>query len=613
MNRTSGWTRQFPILSVKSFLLIFCFVIIPLSSVFVYVKVSYEKYLKEEISNKIIQSIAKGEENVYAIFQEMANLSNALVFNGSLSAALADSDSSYYDNALAVDRTIAELNVNALSSMQDVIVTLIDREGRLYTNWARDFDNYDFLVRQDWVQESIRQQGHIVWNLFSPAYMAQDANDEKYISLARSMLSNGVTGDYLASVLISVKQQKLSRLLLQYAYDQKDYIYVSDAGGQVVFKYDDKNAVSREQLLKVLEKTNQAERGSTVLPINGQPYLISYYSLASPWVSEGRDLKIIHFTNYEDIARQLSQISNWMNIGLGATFALMLAVLALIVRRIGRPIGKLAELMDDYAIDQDISALEVGRKDEIGRLNRSFQRMSGNIKQLFDQLDREYKVKEKYKFESLRAQLNPHFLFNTLGTIRWMALIRQAGNIVESIDALANMLKYSMNRGGDAVPLAEELANIRDYVFIQNMRYGERYEVVMDIADELQRIKVIKFILQPVVENAFIHAFEDNNGEGIIRIRGQKENGKLILCVEDNGKGMERLDSAKALDEGRGTDAKGKLTGIGLRNVEERIRVSYGEEFGLRIESKAGQGTKVIYTLPAAEGDLSDETANDRG
>ena len=613
MRRTSGWTRHFPIFSVKSFLLIFCFVIIPLASVFVYVKMSYEQNLKNEVGNKIIQSISSSEEDVHALFREMANLSTSLVFNGTLSAALADPDNSYYEITLVFDRTIAELNAGALSGMEDVLVTLIDRQGRLYTNWPRDFENYDFLVREEWVRESVRQRGHIVWNLFGPAYVARDArNGEKYVSLARSMLSDGVTGDHLASVIISVRQQKLSRLLLQRVHDEEDYIYVGDERGQAVFKHDERNAVSPEAWREVLERTAGTDRGNTVLPIGGRPYLVSYYSLSTPWVSGDKNFKVFHFTNYEGISRQLSQLSNWMNLSMAAAFAVMLGVLAVIVRRIGRPIGELADLMDGYSIDQDLGALDVGRRDEIGRLNRSFLRMSGNIKQLFQQLEREYRVKEMYKFESLRAQLNPHFLFNALGTIRWMALIRQAGNIVESIDALANMLKYSMNRDGEVVPLAEELANIRDYVYIQNLRFGDRYEVVTDIPEELQRIKVIKFILQPAVENAFLHAFKDHSGKGTIRIRGRLEGGKLILCVEDNGRGMERADLAAALDERQGPKARGKLTGIGLRNVHERIRVSYGEEFGLRLESEAGKGTKVYYTLPATEG-MPDEAIVDRG
>jgi two-component system sensor histidine kinase YesM len=225
--------------------------------------------------------------------------------------------------------------------------------------------------------------------------------------------------------------------------------------------------------------------------------------------------------------------------------------------------------------------------------------MSSNIRELFDSLHHEHQVKEKYRYEALRAQINPHFIFNTLNSIRWMAIIRKADNIVESIDALANMLKYSMNKGYELVKLRDELENIKSYIFIQNTRYGDRYQVEIDVDEALYDYKIIKFILQPIVENAIIHAFKNSDGKGIVKIYGDLEEDTLKLYVEDNGNGVNKKEIEKFNNAKRkkGNDVK-KVTGIGLTNVNERISIEYGDKYGIEILIGQPRGTIIVYTLP---------------
>jgi len=178
--------------------------------------------------------------------------------------------------------------------------------------------------------------------------------------------------------------------------------------------------------------------------------------------------------------------------------------------------------MENYTLDMDLKDIDMKRSDEIGQLNRSFRQMSMNIRHLFEELKNEHEIKEKYRYESLRAQLNPHFLFNTLSTIRWMAIIRGAENIVDGIDALAHILKYSMSRENCLVTVAEEVENIRNYLYIQNCRYGNHCRLEMDLEGDLMNLKTAKFILQPILDNALFLGYDKERVEILIRIYGSK-------------------------------------------------------------------------------------------
>lgn len=203
----------------------------------------------------------------------------------------------------------------------------------------------------------------------------------------------------------------------------------------------------------------------------------------------------------------------------------------------------------------------------------------------------------------MRAQVNPHFLFNTLTTIRWMAIIKKADNIVDSVDALADILKYSMDKGKEFVTLEEEVHSIKSYVSLQNYHYGSRFVLLENISQDLLECQVIKFILQPIVENSILHAFKEKKSNCVISIKAicEERNAEkyLILSVSDNGFGMSK-EQIEEFDVSRkkGYRRKNKESGIGLLNVDERIRIQFGNTYGLAITGEANKGTTVWYTLP---------------
>jgi len=568
---------------------------------FSYMKSNFEQYVQKELSNTIIQGMSKSEQEIYKSFQNMANISTVIVMDDKLKNIMSDPNVDFYNKTVAFDGTVKNLMATNLFTVDDIKITFLDANGNVYSNWSMNYNDYSFLLNQDWVQESINQKGHITWSMFAPGYIIEpNKKEEKYISLARSMLSDGVTGNRVGTLIISIGQSQFSNLLMQYSYAESDSVYVCLNNGEIIFKNDPQNFLPDTHVKDEVGLVTPGSSGSLRDAYQGKQYLVSYYTLSQPWTFNGQRLLVMHYTDYRGVMAQMDKFSQQINFSMVVFFVVMVLIMGFISTKIVKPIRVLARQMKVYSIDRELQGLNMTRQDEIGHLNRAFSRMSDNIRELFSKLNHEHEVREKYQFEALRAQVNPHFLFNTLNMIRWMAIIRKADNIVESIDALVNMLKFSMSRGGELVSLEEELSNIRSYVFIQNSRFGNRYEVKIEIEPEILPLQVVKFILQPVVENAVIHGFDEENG--MIWIYGEREGDILRLYVKDNGKGIppdviDQFSQSKGLNRN-----EKKLTGIGLANVNERIQVIYGEQFGIHLESKLGEGTTVTYTLPVIEG-----------
>lgn len=584
--------------SVRTFLLVLFCVVMPLAGVCIYVQVSMEQFIQEKLSESVIQNIARGERNIGDALQNFAALTNVFVYDEELQKRITDPDLSEYENTKYFDQMVNRLYMsNGFDFVQEAKIILFDNYGRVYSNWSMNYQNYEFLLEQDWVKSSMEKKGHIVWSMFSPAYILDDQTEKTYISLAKAFLQGKTDGAVTGTIIISIGQQKFSEILMEYAYEG-DMAYVCTEDGTVLLEKDNDGLIPEDALDELYLQTKSEESGSLKCKVGGSDYLLSFYTIPRPWVFNDQQMKVFHFTDYQEVANQVHLISNRMNTVIVMVIGILVLILYLSVRMLVKPISLLSGQMQSYAPDSEITGIDVDRADEIGQLNRAFYQMSENIKGLFERLELEHEVKEQYRYESLRAQLNPHFLFNTLTTIRWMALIRGADNIVDGIDALAHMLKYSMSRDSSLVTIGEEVENIRNYLYIQNCRYGNRCKLEVDLEEEVLSLKTMKFILQPIVENSVLHGYDKNREEIIIRIYGWTEGESLHIYVEDDGIGMaqdviEEFESAK-----QSRMKESKLTGIGIKNVDECIRITFGQGYGLSINSMEKQGTIVQFTLP---------------
>ena len=267
---------------------------------------------------------------------------------------------------------------------------------------------------------------------------------------------------------------------------------------------------------------------------------------------------------------------------------------------ITRPIRKLSEVTDQVA-KGDLSVRFDARSGvEVNRLSDSLNTMIDKINELLEQVTTEQIRLRKAEFELLQTQINPHFLYNTLDTIIWLAEAGKQREVVGMVGSLSEFFRASLNQGKDIISIREELQHVKSYLEIQQVRYQDILKYEIQVPGELDKYLIPKITIQPIVENALYHGIKNKRGLGRIRVSGKKEEGGFAIQVEDNGIGIneERLRQVRDKIQYR-TPAENDI--YGLYNVNERIRLNFGEKFGISIESVYGEGTVVRIHLPYGE------------
>jgi len=223
--------------------------------------------------------------------------------------------------------------------------------------------------------------------------------------------------------------------------------------------------------------------------------------------------------------------------------------------------------------------------------------MSSELKQLVSRIQKEEKEKAMAEIRALQSQINPHFLYNTLGSVKWIASMQKADKIVEMTEALISILRYTAKLESSMVTLREEIDNIRNYIIIQNVRYYNRIQLQIQVDDSLLGSRMPKLILQPIVENAIFHGFAELEDEGIITVRAHRYDEGIQIEISDNGAGIDPA-TAEWLNRELRSAENIQTSGIGLPNVQRRIQLHYGDRYGIGFHSAQGQGTTFVITLP---------------
>lgn len=266
------------------------------------------------------------------------------------------------------------------------------------------------------------------------------------------------------------------------------------------------------------------------------------------------------------------------------------------------PINRLAQSMKQMREKNSYEEVPVDRNDELGYLSQSFNSMSHEIHVLLNEVYRENLTRKEAELKALQAQINPHFLFNTLESINWMALMKDAPEISDMVTALSTLMEASMGKGSSLITVSDEIEHAQSYVLIMKNRYGERLSFETKIDESLLGCKVPKLTLQPIIENAIYHGIDKVRGGGKIALRVEEHDGECHLIVEDDGKGIDNkevttLNKVFETYNDEYLTSEGKHS-IGLINVNHRIKLYCGESYGIEIKSWVDHGTKVTVRLP---------------
>jgi two-component system, sensor histidine kinase YesM len=310
---------------------------------------------------------------------------------------------------------------------------------------------------------------------------------------------------------------------------------------------------------------------------------------------ENNGWKIIKTISTDYLYSEINRIQKYFIFG-GIIYGLVI-ILFMLFFSIGytEPMMRMMSVIKKVEQGDLKARTEVKSNDEVGQLGHSLNNMIGEMQILIDKLIREEQEKKEVELEALHAQINPHFLYNTLNTIKWMAKIQGNTGISKAITALVKLLRISTNLGRDMISLREEIDYVMNYIVIQKLRFSKSVNIVYNIEDSCLNLSVPKLILQPIVENSFIYGMEDEQHELNIELKAYIKENKLIIEVHDDGPGIEEEVLKNILTNA--TD-KARFSKVGLNNVNQRIKIYCGSEFGLKIETDLGIGTKVTVNLP---------------
>ena len=480
-----------------------------------------------------------------------------------------------------------------LDSRSDIRnVGIISKNGRMLINNGRKSVNRDLdLNTQEWYTQALDSpEGPML----TSSHVQHIISGERpwVITLSRGIRDRGGSGEKEGVFFIDLNYSAISELCDQNTIGKKGYAFILDESGNIVYHpqqqqlYNELQTENIDLIVKSKEDTVRTERGN-----RGKLYSISR-SNKTGWT-------VVGCMSVSELLRKSNQAQS--------IYVLISALLMIVALLFSRFLAKsltypLQRLRDSMSRVQeghfDGADVEIDSENEIGSLTKSFNVMTHRIQDLMEQNVKEQEAKRKSELKALQSQINPHFLYNTLDSIIWMAEGRKYEEVVLMTASLARLLRQSISNEDEVVPLAREVEYAKGYLTIQKMRYKDKLEFEIDVEPSILNIPLIKLVLQPIIENAIYHGLKYKESKGLLQVKGFMEDGNAVLQVIDNGVGMDEETLSHIYDKHK---VNYHSNGVGVYNVQKRLKLYYGEDYGITYESAPGEGTTATITIPGRQ------------
>lgn len=396
------------------------------------------------------------------------------------------------------------------------------------------------------------------------------------------------SGKIMGYIMIEYRSELLMENFTHIKYGENGSYMIADQEGNV--KIENDQASTRDIRQEAFFQWAQSEPGKgKVFRIHEDRYLITTDTIPKlGWIMLG-------ITPVAELTSRVGTMSGILYL-IGFIAILFCTYFSFrTAHSVTRPLTELAVTMERFGKGELSANVPVVYKDEIGMLSEEFNKMAQQIRELVNQVYQEQKEKRKSELAALQAQINPHFLYNTLSSVS--ALIRSdcQEEAFTMIHAIGMFYRTSLSDGKTLIPIEQELTNIENYIQIQKFRYGDKIEYYIDVSAEIRNEWIAKLTLQPLVENSIYHGIKEKRGKGRIEIRGWKEADSVYLSVSDNGVGIPAEKLEHLLDDGK----DGKRYSYGLYNIQQRLQLYFGKEYGITIKSSPEKGTKTTIRIPS--------------
>lgn len=492
---------------------------------------------------------------------------------------------------------------NGFFSYSDVNIVLRGENGCVYSTYEdRPDEEMASLLNEDFIRETKKSRRKLGIDFSHPG-ITKSTRDKNYIFVAKPLFSPYSDKIYGTAIII-VNENCFSSLFSDLKQDGNRYSIIT-GDGLIVSDTDKRLLHTTDTVLLSAAQDSSGElieyRGKQCIPIS------AYNRFFGFWIVQTMDYSIISDT----VSRSLYQLLGLSSFVLAADIILII----LAIRGITNPIRKLNVMMRNITKQGNLQKpdnLSLGGCAEAIQLGDAFIVMFDELELYISNLLAEQEERRAAELNALQTQIHPHFIYNTMACIKYLASSGKNDDVVTGINALTRILRKTLSDVRECIPFEDELSLLEDYFHIQRLRYGSGLRLSIHVGKDCMRILVPKLFLQPIVENAVCHAFPENNPVGSISVYAVQTDSRLGIEVIDTGQGIppERMD--QILGEANPFQDK-KLTGIGIQNVDERIKMIYGRDYGIAIVSTVGTGTQVTIRIPAVlalKGEVSDESAN---
>ena len=537
-NRRSGFWGKFH--SIRTAIISSYFLIVMVSlAVFALVALRYtEKTVMENAEEYSMQLIEQVNSDIDSYMDYLHNISALIAFDGDVQDYLFRETMSALEKVECFSRITTQFET--IMDTRDDIVNLgiVGEERYIINNGYYKLNENVEMSNLDWVRKAYDKQGITV--ISSSHVQNLVAGKYEWVITLGKVLQNKRDRDMKAIFFADLNYSSISELCSNISLGDKGYIYVLDGSGNLIYH-------PQQQLLYSGLKSEKIQE---VLGIQKGSFVTEDGKLYSVSTSKETGWTVVGVSYTEDLLKNSDR----------TTVLYLLSAMLILMASLG-----LAYVLS-YLMEQNVE---------------------------------EQRQKRKSELKALQAQINPHFLYNTLDSIIWMAEWGKTKEVVLMTSSLAKLLRQSISNQNELVRVEEEVEYTRSYLTIQKMRYKDKLEYEILVNPEIQSKKIPKLVLQPLVENAIYHGIKYKEGKGVVCIDGYKEGSSMVLKVQDDGIGMNE-EQLKKIFEKRETDTR--RNGVGVLNVHERIQLYYGKEYGLKFSSIEGFGTTVEIRIPWEEG-----------
>jgi sensor histidine kinase YesM len=558
--------------------------------------------LQKESGDITTQNLNQAVYNIETFMNEIDRISKTILTEDILQSYLLhgmERDSEYYSDASDLLKTFSTV----LTNYDYIDSIFVFTEGIQFIGsgigrtWIQDDVNIPHqFYASELYQEAKSSFPKLVW---AGGYTAGDfmqntgqsaIEKKRLISVAKGIKSF-YESKQSATLVINIDESRLRSIFGRMPGGTSGSMYIVDKNGFVI-----SGSVETQIGVKsddVPPLSNRSHSGSTVVMRGNMKTQLIYSNLMQNGWTLVRESPMQYISSSIEVLQKVILIS--FTLGL----ILVITLYTLLVLRITSPLNKLVKAMKDIGRGEVGIRISEVPKNEVGILLSHFNTMSDNIMELMENNKNVEKQKSRVEIEALQAQINPHFLYNTLNMIRWMAAVIKATNIVDSLIALSGILKPVFSKSDIMHTIREEMDYLANYIIIMKYRFGNSISFIVNADESLLEFKTLRFILQPIVENAVMHGFKQQKTSGVIKIDIFDRGENILFDVSDSGVGMEPEKMAELNRLLQNTRYEKQPNGnVGLSNVNTRIKIHFGEAYGIRISSGENMQTSVSILVP---------------